>query len=114
MFANVPRIITSWLPPRAVGVEIRRLDALRDDHFPAGYRQQSSRQERYGRRDAVPEHRQDARAANIGERRRSLRDSIEKRRRLDVRGLRVPGVDIALGTFNLSSERRLKHFAVSL
>src|SRR6476659_3560989 len=75
----------------AVGIEVYWLDALLDEPF-AGW---SVNADRSGGRnvvgsDAVSEHRQRARVADVRERRRALRNFVKEWRILDVRGALVP------------------------
>ena len=77
--------------PRAVGIEVPRLHAVRDQIFPG----RAIHANRTGGRDviggdAVAQHRQHSRAADIGERRGSLGHVVEERRILDVGGLARP------------------------
>ena len=83
--------------PRAVGVKIVRLHAVGDEIFP-GWR---FRRDRAGgrnmiSRNAIAKHGQDARAVQIGKRRSHFRHIFKVRRQLNVCGLRVPLIKIAL------------------
>ncbi len=97
MLANVPRIITSWLPRRAPywlkstgctpwAIEVLRRRARLGDV--------AGRRDVVGR-DRVAEQREHTRAADVGHRARRHRHAVEVRRIAHVRGSRLPLVDLA-------------------
>ena len=84
--------------PRAVAVEVALLHAVLDQVPARGraHRDDAGRRDVVGG-DRVAEHGQRARADDVGDRRRLRRDAAEEGRQLDVGGLGVPGVGLALG-----------------
>ena len=90
--ANVPRIMTSWLPaPGAVGVEIVRLNTVLDQIFPgrAVLLDRTGRRDVI-RRDTVAEQRQQTGANNFFERRRFWRQRFRRTAGCECRSSRLP------------------------
>ena len=98
MLANVPRIITSWLPRREpYELKSRALDAVLDEPPPgrAVGADRARRRDVVGG-DAVAEEREHTRAFDVAAARAALRsDAFEERRAADVRRVGIPRVAVA-------------------